>query len=171
MDIESSAPSDNPAELSNLEHYTLRANDPSRFPIGALSVDAAHRLESIGRRIWNTFLRKQDGASENEDGTTNVQYCLRARLFGYLLIGIGLLGRPDANGTQTAAYLIRLGLSLSKTCINLADLDSARIALQKVAEYLPSNPCGGASADGGSPTSSQADFASYYILRIALVRA
>ncbi|KAJ4152935.1 hypothetical protein LMH87_009453 [Akanthomyces muscarius] len=168
IELESSTATSKPIDPSNLEHYTLRANDPSKFPVGALDQDTAHQLESVGRRLWNTFLRKQNCTVETHSQSSQHQFYLRARLFGYLLLGIGLLGRPDANADQSAPYLTRLGLALSKVCINQSDLESARIALQKVTEYLPSSLCETAPGNGDGPASSHADYASYYVLRIAL---
>ncbi|XWX00569.1 hypothetical protein V2A60_008590 [Cordyceps javanica] len=69
---------------------------------------------------------------------------------------------------QSTAYLVRLGLALSKVCINHADLETARITLQKVTEYLPSSVGSTATADSDGRVSSHVDYASYYILRIAL---
>ncbi|OAA44092.1 ZIP4 protein [Beauveria brongniartii RCEF 3172] len=166
IDLESLASTDKGISLSNLEHYSLRANEPNKFPASSLEQDTAHQLESIGRRIWNIFLHKQNAAMQDDDQICQIQVCLRARLFGYLLLGIGLLGRPNANAAQSATYLIRLGLALCKACINNAELECARIALQRITEYLPCSPCGTAPAE--SDGSSHADYASYYILRIAL---
>lgn len=137
--------------------------------MGALVQDTAHQLESVGRRLWNIFLRKQNCSVETENQSSQHQFHIRARLFGHLLLGIGLLGRPDANAGQSAPYLTRLGLALSKVCINQSDLESARIALQKVTEYLPLIPCGTAPEEGAGAISGHGTFASYYICRIALV--
>ncbi|KAM3510872.1 hypothetical protein MY11210_005475 [Beauveria gryllotalpidicola] len=167
MDLESLTLTDKGINLADLEHYSLRANEPNKFPVGSLEQDMAHQLESIGRRIWNIFLRRQNAAMEADDQRCQIQVCLRARLFGYLLLGIGLLGRPDANAAHSTAYLIRLGLALCKVCINHAELECARVALQRITEYLACSPCGG-TAPAKSEGSSQADYASYYILRIAL---
>ncbi|KAK8142713.1 hypothetical protein G3M48_008354 [Beauveria asiatica] len=166
IDLESLASTDKGISLSDIEHYSLRANEPNKFPAGSLEQDTAQQLESIGRRIWNIFLHKQNAAMQADDQICQIKVCLRARLFGYLLLGIGLLGRPNANAAQSAAYLIRLGLALCKACINNAELECARIALQRITEYLPCSPCGTAPAE--SDGSRHADYASYYILRIAL---
>ncbi|KAM3436738.1 hypothetical protein MY4824_004159 [Beauveria thailandica] len=166
IDLESLASTDKGISLSDIEHYSLRANEPNKFPAGSLEHDTAHQLESIGRRIWNMFLHKQNAAMQADDQICQIQVCLRARLFGYLLLGIGLLGRPNANAAQSAGYLIRLGLALCKACINNVELECARIALQRITDYLPCSPCGTAPAE--SDGSRHADYASYYILRIAL---
>lgn len=170
IELESSISTSKRIDPSDLEHYTLRANDPNKFSIGALVQDTAHQLESVGRRLWNIFLRKQNCSVETDNQSTQHQFYIRARLFGYLLLGIGLLGRPDANAGQSAPYLTQLGLALSKVCINQSDLESARVALQKVTEYLPLISCGTAPEEGDGAISGHVNFASYYICRIALVR-
>ncbi|OAA52867.1 Meiosis specific protein SPO22 [Cordyceps fumosorosea ARSEF 2679] len=167
-DLESSVRNGGEVNHSDLEYYTLRANDPSQFPVGTLAQDTAHQLESIGRRIWNTFLRKQGGVFDEERSRSELRFCLRARLFGYLLLGIGLVQRPEANAAQSTAYLIRLGLALSKVCIKHSDLGSARIALQKITEYLSCRSGCISPAGGDNAVIRQSDHACYYILRIAL---
>ncbi|KAJ6786813.1 hypothetical protein PWT90_02641 [Aphanocladium album] len=168
MDLESSIPTGKTIDASDLEHYTLQANDPSKFPTGSLAPDEAYQLESTGRRVWNVFLRQQNSYADSGASTSNHGFYLRARLFGYLLLGIGLLARADANSAQSAAYLVRLGLALSKSFIRQSQLEAARITLQRVTELLPPSPSGATAAGGDGQPSSHADYANYYTLRIAL---
>lgn len=166
--LESSLSTNEVINSSDLQYYTDRANDPTKFPVGALTQDKAQQLESVGRRIWNVCIRKHNSAdSSNKFATKSYT---RERLFSFLLLGLGLLARQDANTNTSTAYLVPLGLTLSKACVNTSDLGSARISLQKVAEYLDSKSRQALRSPSESDPSTDAEYASYYILRIALVR-
>lgn len=163
--LESSLSKESSLDVSDLEHYTVRAADASQFP--RLPADVAHQLDSIGRRIWNICLKKQHHPKIAEDDQKDGHLYTRSRLFGYLLIGLGLpaQGGDTTQDSDATQYHIDLGLTLAKICINSGDLECARIALQKVTEYLPP----AADQDTTNTATNHTQHANYYILRIALV--
>lgn len=174
-ELESSFSSDKQVDSSDLAHYTSKAKDTDHLRPGALSRDASHRLESAARRIWNVCLRKQNSITPKDSSNEklgSLQYYLHVRLFAYLLLCLAASGTGGASDADhiTASYLIRLGLALSKVCINAAHIETARIALQKVTECLERDACEMTTTTAGqTQTSRHAEYTSYYILRIALV--
>lgn len=105
----------------------------------------------------------------NPNKTMPTTWC-GARLFALFLLDIGTAPRTLAGGRdEDGTDLVLLALTLSKMCIFDEDRDTARIALQKVAEYLET-----AKKNEGDPQRSQAARqrqieAEYLLLRIILV--
>lgn len=119
-------------------------------------------LERHGRDLWNLCIRlKRDGNNGKE-----AKLLIRTRLFAFHLLELGRSpGRGKSDAESEIVYLIGLVLTLARLCLEGEDLDAARAALQKAAEYV--ERLKEVSSHNKGRIRLEAD---YLAMRIALVR-
>jgi hypothetical protein len=78
-------------------------------------------------------------------------------------------GRAKHGEEEEASYMMNLALALARTCLEQWDLDSARAALQKAAEYLEKLKPTNAQLEDESLHATKCEV-DYLTLRIVLVR-
>ncbi|KAM0261936.1 hypothetical protein ACHAQJ_001939 [Trichoderma viride] len=103
---------------------------------GSLPSKLAKDVERQGRDLWNLCVRlrrERDAAVPAE----RVRLLVKARSFAFNMLELGRsAGRAKKDDKSETAYFMNLALTLGKVCIGESDLDSARLALQKAAEFM-----------------------------------
>lgn len=95
-------------------------------------------LDRQGRNLWNLCVRLKrekdlDSAAAHERG----RLLIRTRVLGFHMVELGRQGhRRQRDGEAEIVYLLNLALILGRSCIADSDLESARLVLQKAAEYV-----------------------------------
>lgn len=114
-------------------------------------------MERHGRDLWNICIRLNRDEPKRDE-----RLLPRARLYAFLMLELGRFSRrKQGNDASEAAYLLDLAMSLGRSCLKSHDLDSARAALQKAAEYVDR-----LRQTSENITKIEAD---YFTMRIALV--
>ncbi len=160
-----------PDGFKDLDHYIEIIQDPifhGETPLDKVSV---RDLERNGRDIWNQCIRLKRKAQAATGSEATTPLWSRARLFALFLLDMSRKGgKLPGSDADEVASLVSLAITLSKICIFEDHLDTARAALQRVAEYLdPSKPANGATPLNSQTTKQQKLEAEYLLLRIILV--
>ncbi|GJN84559.1 hypothetical protein PLIIFM63780_008119 [Purpureocillium lilacinum] len=129
------------ALIADLSRYIQTVEGLSRQGSPAVPRRIAKDLEHQGRDLWNLCIRtRRDIPSASPPTSPQIKLLVRARLFSFLVLETGRRaagrGKKQHGAGSEAAYLLKLALTLGRICIGDEDLDSARLALQKAAEYV-----------------------------------
>ncbi|KAJ6439499.1 TPR-like protein [Purpureocillium lavendulum] len=129
------------AVTADLSHNIQTIQGFSRQPPPTIPRRTAKDLERRGRELWNLCIRVRRQLADHSPPTSpRIMLLVRARVFAFLILEAGRQAaarwkqRPDAG--SEAAYLLKLALTLARICIGDENLDSARLALQRAAEYV-----------------------------------
>ncbi len=92
------------------------------------------KLEQCGRDLWNQCIRQ--GRDSNES-IEQKRLLVRVRVFAFLILELGRTAtRRHKNLESEVRYLMDLLITLGKFSLDAEDWESARIILQKGAEYV-----------------------------------
>lgn len=164
------------ALIADLSRYIQTVEGLSRQGSPAVPRRIAKDLEHQGRDLWNLCIRAgRDIPGASPHTSPQIKLLVRARLFSFLVLEAGRRaagrGKKQHGAGSEAAYLLKLALTLGRICIGDEDLDSARLALQKAAEYVgqtkADTKAGDASGTEALATKLEAEYLS---MRMALVR-
>ncbi|CAM1510467.1 Fc.00g008020.m01.CDS01 [Cosmosporella sp. VM-42] len=123
--------------LADINHHIHTLNTPTQKP-ASLSFGVTHDLKRCGRDLWNECIKERrkryDGLAPKERS----RLLVRARLFAFQ---INALAREGSKGRKSdvetdVVYMMNMALTVARLCIEDSDLDGARLALHKVAEYI-----------------------------------
>ncbi|POR34574.1 Uncharacterized protein TPAR_05222 [Tolypocladium paradoxum] len=142
VDLESTLPSTRDAGavdvlLADLSHHIQAITNLSQQSATSISAKAAKDLEKQGRTLWNLCIRVNRDTSNGSPSKERIKLLVRARLFAFEILELGRqAGRHKKEAEPEAVYLLNLALTLGRICIGDAELDSARLALQKAAQFV-----------------------------------
>ncbi|KND94187.1 hypothetical protein TOPH_00844, partial [Tolypocladium ophioglossoides CBS 100239] len=123
--------------LADLSHHIQTITNLSPQTAAGISTKAAKDLERQGRNIWNLCIRVNRDTSDGSPSKERTKLLVRARLFAFQILELGRqAGRHKKDAEAEAVYLLNLALTLARICIGDAEPDSARLALQKAAQFV-----------------------------------
>ena len=123
--------------LADINHHIHTLSTPTQKST-SLSSSATKDLKRCGRDLWNECIKERrkryDGLAPKERS----RLLVRARIFAFQ---INALAREGSKGKRKdteadVVYMMTMALTVGRLCIDDSDLDGARLALQKVAEYM-----------------------------------
>ncbi|KPM36312.1 hypothetical protein AK830_g10246 [Neonectria ditissima] len=154
--------------LADLNYHIHTVNTLPPRTVG-LSSDFAKRFKDVGRKLWNLCI-KERRKSDTSTSPERKKLFVRTRMFALLLHALAREKRrgKNASGSEDeVVHLTHLALTVGRLCIDESDLDNARLALHKVADYVeqlkPSN--GVRHGDGDLKSKLEAE---YLTMRTAL---
>ncbi|KAK7423893.1 sporulation-specific protein 22 [Neonectria punicea] len=154
--------------LADLNHH-IHTVDALPVKAVSLSSEVAQALKDVGRKLWNQCIRER----RKKDASTSLQWTrllVRIRIFAFLIHALVRENRRGKKGgakEEEIVHLTQLALTVGRLCIEESDLDGARLALHKVADYVERLK----SSDGdyhGDPDLRSRFEAEYLTMRTAL---
>lgn len=117
-------------------HVQLIHNATQLGSTGPLPQKLAKQVERQGRDLWNLCIRLRRELDAPEPSQRS-RLLVKARSLAFYMLEHGRsAGRAKKDEATEAMYLMNMALALGKLCVRDADLDSARMALQKAAELM-----------------------------------
>ncbi|EGR47977.1 uncharacterized protein TRIREDRAFT_62938, partial [Trichoderma reesei QM6a] len=117
-------------------HIQLIHNATQVGSTGPLPQKLAKQVERQGRDLWNLCIRLRRELDAPEPSQRS-RLLAKARSFAFYMLEHGRsAGRAKKDEETEAMYLMNMALALGKICVRDADLESARMALQKAAEFM-----------------------------------
>ncbi|KAH7133344.1 meiosis protein SPO22/ZIP4 like-domain-containing protein [Dactylonectria estremocensis] len=127
--------------LADLNHNIDKVNTlPSKTT--HLSSQTTKALKECGRKLWNECIkqrRKKHDELVSEGTQGRVKLLARTRVFAFLIHALAReshQGKRKRDDEEGVVYLMRLALTAGRLCIEVSDLEGARLGLRKVADYI-----------------------------------
>ncbi|PNY23779.1 Uncharacterized protein TCAP_06278 [Tolypocladium capitatum] len=123
--------------LADLGHHIQTMTNLPQQSAAGISTKAAKELERQGRNLWNLCIRVSRDAGGGSPSRERTRLLVRARFFAFQILELGRqAGGHKRDAEAEAVYLLNLALTLGRICIGDAEPDSARLALQKAAQFV-----------------------------------
>ncbi|KAK7429574.1 sporulation-specific protein 22 [Neonectria magnoliae] len=123
--------------LADLNHHIHTVN-ALPVKVVSLSSEIIQALKDVGRKLWNQCIKER----RKKDAPTSPQWTrllVRIRIFAFLIHAVVRENRRVKKGgakEEEIVHLTQLALTVGRLCIEESDLDGARLALHKVADYV-----------------------------------
>lgn len=177
VDLESTLPSTRDAGavdvlLADLGHHIQTITNFPQQSAASISTKAAKDLERQGRNLWNLCIRVNRDIGDGSSSKERTKLLVSVRLFAFQILELGRqAGRHKKDAEAEAVYLLNLALTLGRICIGDAELDSARLALQKAAQLVERLKAVAEEKSLPDPSGARRRLETEYLtMRIALVR-
>lgn len=117
-----------------IHHISTLASSVAKSEPGSVSSATARNLEKQGRDLWNLCIRLKRSESYPPDAR---HLLARARQFAYCVIEAGRgKGKGRRHGTSNALYMLGLALVAARACMEVDDLDTLRVMLERAAALV-----------------------------------